>query len=335
MMLPCPPDAGWELIRRQELPRRAEDGRPLGGFSAVAYERSTDRLWLLSDAPQGHLVPLAGVTPWLRGTAPLAPGPRLLLRDGAGQLLPARFDGEGLVLNGDQAWIVSEGRRNRRLGSQRPPQLLRFSLRNGRQQAEQPLPPAWRFGPGRGLESNKGPESLSAGPAGSLLLAAEAPLRQDASGANGDEVRLALRAADGTIREIGRLTIGPSGSALARSQGLTELLSLDSSRGVLALLRSYTPPGEWTAQLQWLPWPEGSAQPPLRPLVGWDLLRVGLPADNWEGMTWGPGLADGRSTLVLVSDDNFNPLQRSWVAVLAPRRQARCPDQTTPAPNPS
>ena len=44
MMLPCPPDAGWELIRRQELPRRAEDGRPLGGFSAVAYERSTDRL---------------------------------------------------------------------------------------------------------------------------------------------------------------------------------------------------------------------------------------------------------------------------------------------------
>lgn len=59
MMLPCPPDAGWELIRRQELPRRAEDGRPLGGFSAVAYERSTDRLWLLSDAPQGHLVPPA------------------------------------------------------------------------------------------------------------------------------------------------------------------------------------------------------------------------------------------------------------------------------------
>jgi len=146
---------------------------------------------------------------------------------------------------------------------------------------------------------------------------------------------LAQRAADGTIREVGRLAIGPAGSALARSQGLTELLSLAPSRGLLALLRSYTPPGEWTAQLQWLPWPEGSAQPPLRPLAGWNLLQFGLPADNWEGMTWGPGLADGRSTLVLVSDDNFNPLQRSWVAVLAPRRQARCRDQTTPAPNPS
>ena len=37
-------------------------------------------------------------------------------------------------------------------------------------------------------------------------------------------------------------------------------------------------------------------------LVGW---RV----DNIEGMSWGPMLADGKRSLVLVSDNNFNPAQ--------------------------
>jgi hypothetical protein len=31
--------------------------------------------------------------------------------------------------------------------------------------------------------------------------------------------------------------------------------------------------------------------------------------DNIEGMSWGPTLADGKRSLVLVSDNNFNPAQ--------------------------
>ena len=31
--------------------------------------------------------------------------------------------------------------------------------------------------------------------------------------------------------------------------------------------------------------------------------------DNLEGMTWGPPLPGGGRSLVLVSDDNFNPAQ--------------------------
>jgi 3-phytase len=34
--------------------------------------------------------------------------------------------------------------------------------------------------------------------------------------------------------------------------------------------------------------------------------------DNFEGLTIGPRLPDGRATLLLVSDDNFSPLQRTW-----------------------
>lgn len=50
-----------------------------------------------------------------------------------------------------------------------------------------------------------------------------------------------------------------------------------------------------------------------------DLLAAGLRADNWEGMAFGPDLPDGRKTLVLVTDDNFNQLFQStiiaWIAL--------------------
>jgi hypothetical protein len=41
-----------------------------------------------------------------------------------------------------------------------------------------------------------------------------------------------------------------------------------------------------------------------------DFATLGLSRlDNTEGMCWGPPLADGKRMLVVVSDDNFNPLQ--------------------------
>lgn len=44
-------------------------------------------------------------------------------------------------------------------------------------------------------------------------------------------------------------------------------------------------------------------------------LAVGL--DNFEGMAFGPPLPDGRRSLILVSDDNFNAGQRTWFLLFA------------------
>ena len=49
-----------------------------------------------------------------------------------------------------------------------------------------------------------------------------------------------------------------------------------------------------------------------------DLGGLGVTPDNVEGMALGPALADGRRTLLLVADDNFNPgAQRTQVLLLA------------------
>ena len=307
---------GWELVRTVVLPRQGTDGLPLGGFSAAAFQPGPDRLWLLSDAPQGHLVPWGGLAQLLNGMASaLAPGPRLLLRDANGQPLPEGFDGEGLVLEGSNAWITSEGRRT----PDRTARLIRIDINTGQQKEVLPLPPPWRALPGRGLAHNQGPESLTALAPSELLLAAERPLLQSANPSLIPMARLSKGAA---VQGEGALEIHP----LAKTAGLTELLALPSDRRLLALVRGFQPPMTWTARLLLYPYPTGNAAPPLKPLHGWDLLTAGLPPDNWEALAVGPQLSDGRTTLVLGSDDNFNPLQSSWLAVMAPRHTEACSD---------
>ena len=120
-------------------------------------------------------MPWGGLAQLLNGMATaLTPGPRLLLRDADGQLLPEGFDGEALVLEDSRAWITSEGRRT----PDRTARLIRIDMNTGRQQEVLPLPPSWRAAPGRGLAINQGPESLTALAPSELLVAAERPLLQ-------------------------------------------------------------------------------------------------------------------------------------------------------------
>ena len=323
--LPCPLAAGWELIRNVELPDRGLDGDRVGGFSAVAYQRKEDRLWLLSDATTGYLASFTGLSRLLQGEqASLQGGRRLLLRGQEGLPLPADFDGEGLVLIGNQIWIVSEGRRQ----PERRARLQSYNLLNGRLQREVPLLDAWQEKEGQGLASNKGPEALTHMPSGDLVMAAEAPLIQDRAQQGKDWVRFArLRTgSDPLLEALGGFEIGPAGAAVSRKLGLTELLAVGGDSAVLALLRSFSLPAGWSAHLQILrlPGSPSASAPPIQALQSWDLLASGLPAANWEGMAWGPAMRDGRIPLLLVSDDGFHPFQSSWLSVLAPRRGPDC-----------
>jgi hypothetical protein len=60
-------------------------------------------------------------------------------------------------------------------------------------------------------------------------------------------------------------------------------------------------------------------------LQQWDLQAEGLTPENWEGLSLGPSLSSEQPSLLLVSDDNLNPLQRSRLALLKPNRMASCP----------
>lgn len=340
LSLPCPLEAGWQLQAQRELPRTTADGRPLGGFSAASFDQATGLLWLLSDAPQGQLVALDPLDP--RRELGLARDP-LALRGSPYAPLPAPIDGEGLVRAANGIWITSEGRRS----AERPAQLLRFDPDTGLLQRAVALPEPWQSRPGQGLDANRGPESLTGlsgaigSGAGDLLFAAETPLRQDPP----DRVRL-LRYSP-AVQGPGAFTTLPP-LAMPKQLGvwgLTELLALPRQRQMLGLWRSYLPPDGWGALLALYPLPDPSTAPgedlaaaalPLEPLISWDLIASGLAPDNWEGLAVGsapamrigePAAAARREgpSLLLVSDDNFNPAQRSLLGVLRPRRTAACP----------
>ena len=115
--------------------------------------------------------------------------------------------------------------------------------------------------------------------------------------------------------------------------GLTALLPAELTKRskqhtplLLALWRGYAETDSWWNRLSLLPRIplEAKAGAPLSPLMSWNLKRIGLEPDNWEAMEGGPPLEDGRPTLLMASDNNFNPLRQNRLALLAPRRSGRC-----------
>ena len=65
---------------------------------------------------------------------------------------------------------------------------------------------------------------------------------------------------------------------------------------------------------------DGGSPMPLTPVSQAEVFAfddLGIPIDNIEGMTFGPPLPDGRQTLVVVSDNNFNLGQFTQFIVLA------------------
>ena len=314
-LLPCPLAAGWRVERHLELPRRDTDNQPIGGFSAVHRNPTTGELLLLSDLPQGSLLRWSSFSPG--GT------PRLL------RVLPLvhPMDGEGLVALDGQFWIASEGRRT----AHQEPSLLRFDAASGRLLQRLLLPPDWQAGDGKGLDSNAGPESLALMPpmAGQsspvFLMAAEQPLLQDPP----LQVRLLSwqwrRGQDPHIDEPWAQPLG-SLQLPGEGWGLTDLMVVNTSQ-VLALLRRFEAPLNWSIRLALFPFPApetSGLSMPLAPLASWDLIASGLPPDNWEGISAGPPSAEGQPSLLLVSDDNLNPLQANRLALLTPVRTTSC-----------
>jgi myo-inositol-hexaphosphate 3-phosphohydrolase len=117
--------------------------------------------------------------------------------------------------------------------------------------------------------------------------------------------------------------------------GLVELLALDNNGTFLALERSLSFDAGNTIKL-YQAFTQGALDvsgeddiyweamdmpfeidPPVRKELLVTINDLGVNPDNIEGMTFGPQLADGRQTLILVSDNNFHLLQETQFVALA------------------
>ena len=232
-----------------------------------------------------------------------------------------------------------------------PPVIVEF-LRTGAFVREVPIPDRFKPNPTgaqvKGVRTNTGFESLTLSANGShLFTAAEAALVQDGDMPTfevGSPARIVEYSRDGDSfaprREFVYMvepTYRPPFTPGLAVNGLVELLALEGG-DFLALERSFvqeaaaTTPRDMNrirlfrvslagatdvSKVESLRGAPGIV--PVKKILVLDLSDVpGLSRelapslDNFEGMAFVAPLPDGRPAFILVSDDNFNPTQRTW-----------------------
>jgi hypothetical protein len=336
-----------DFLDEYSLPKTKFEETPVGGLSAITYDRKRDRFYVLSD-DRSDFAPARFYTFKLNFDAIAAASPQIngveieqvtFITGEDGKPYPkATVDPEGIALSSaGTVFISSEGVTRDRI----PPFIREFDLKTGQMKRSLPIPD--RYFPAfednqqiQGVRDNLGFESLTLSPGGygntvlepfRLFTATESALVADNDFGASEQGATKNRMLHYIAEDSRALLVSehlypmeppPQG---AQYHGLTELLAIDQGGHFLSLERSFGPNGFTvklfqlatggatdTAALASLKGTPKGVQPIHKKLV-LDLTQLGIKLDNLEGMTLGPRLPDGSQSLVMISDDNFNPQQ--------------------------
>jgi len=318
------------------------EGTTVGGLSALTYDPQTDLYYALPDDPSlRHPTRLYGLEIDLSDghldTGDVTIASLLFLRDQDGSTFPTyAVDGEGLALTKSGSFFISsEGNVERGIQP-----FIREIAADGSPIRELTLPVRYRSSRQEksGLRHNLAFEALTLTPEEGLLFAGtENALAQDGPEADLDDPSpsriLRFDMSTGKLAAEYLYWVEPVPEAPARPDGfkvngLVELLALEGHQ-LLALERSFSAGVGNTARLYLVDLGQADdihgvdlygrtaeIQPVEKTLL-LDLADLGIPLDNLEGLSHGPSLSDGRHTLLLISDNNFSPRQRTQVLAFA------------------
>jgi hypothetical protein len=333
-------DLSLDFLGEYRLPKLTFEDAPVGGLSGLTYDRQRERFYAISDdrsdrAPArfytlklsfssaGEAIALSSVE--------IEKATTLIAEDGRPYAV-GTIDPEGIALSPRQTLLISsEGVSRNGI----PPFIDEFDL-DGRWQSRLPIPreflPDTIEGQPVGIQDNLGFEALTLNASGSaggrlepfrVFSATEAALQQDLPESDSSQPVRFLHYLVGenqtTLLAEHLYLLEPVENAV---NGLTELLTLDQAGHFLSLERSFGVLAGSNAQLFQIATgvaTDISGVPTLKgdisgiaPIYKRSLLNLqdlGIPLDNLEGMAIGSRLPDGSRSLILVSDDNFNPAQ--------------------------
>ncbi|WP_414569725.1 esterase-like activity of phytase family protein [Nostoc sp. CCY 9925] len=312
----------------------------VGGLSGITYDVKNNLYYAISDdrgqkgntrfytlkidlskgSLQKNGVAVVNVTTLLNGSEEKFP--------------PSQTDTEGIALtNKGTVFISSEGD----VGKLINPFIKEFSLSSGKEITTLPIPN--KFLPDKngqqGIRNNLAFESLTITPDEKYLFTAtENALIQDGSAAK-PKIGSPCR-----ILQYNLLSNQPEQEFLYQTEpvgqflnltgkfasGLPDLFALDNQGHLLSLERSFTGLGFAVSLFQvslegaddlhrinsLLAVDSKNIKPVQKKLL-LDLRTLDVVLDNIEGLTLGPKLPDGERSLILISDNNFNSLQRTKI----------------------
>ena len=335
-------DLSLEFLGKYELPATVFKDTPVGGLSALTYDKQKDRFYVLSD-DRSRLAPARFYTIDLdieqtdtgeTGINNLTIEDVTFLTDEQGNTYPAgSIDPEGIALSPRKTlFISSEGDPSQNIA----PFIGEFDLKTGQKKLNVPIPKRYLTDvtdEPQGIRNNLAFESLTINPTGlaeldpfRLFTATESALTQDEL--TEAEAKARIRLMHYGINPFGspilvaeHLYLLAPASVETISNGLTELLALKEEGNFLSLERTFGFTGVGAKIFQVV---VGNATDtsnisslkenidrvrPLKKKLLLDLKELGIYLDNLEGMTFGPQLSDGSRSLILVSDNNFNEEQ--------------------------
>lgn len=331
---PAPPFSRLEFLGEARLPTGMSfEGTEVGGLSSLTYDAERGVYYALADdgserSPARFYTLLIEVEDGMLGGDDVRVEAVTTLRElGAKSFAKGTLDPEGLVLTpAGRLLLSSEGPvRDGVAPFVRELTLQGFAVRSFA------LPERFLPGEGgrRGVRHNKAFEALTLTPDGTTVWTAnESTLEQDGAEASleaGGAVRLlsfeleTTRPGREVVYRTEPLFTKPTPPTGHQVSGLVELLAL-SGEEFLALERAYVEGVGFRLRLFRVSIRGADDVSGLPSLAGrWETLipaakellldfeELDRTLDNVEGMSWGPNLADGRRTLLFVSDNNFSP----------------------------
>ena len=341
---------GVDFLGQSILPTGTTfQGTEVGGLSGITYDPSKNVYYSISD-DRSQINPARFYTLQIDlskgslkqgGVTPV--GITTLLTENGQPFAPLSLDPEGIALTSKgTVFISSEGDANQLIN----PFVNEFSLAGQQLQA---LPVRQKFLPtankSSGIRNNLAFESLTVTPNQNYLFTAtENALYQDGPAAtlsNGSPSRI-LKYDLTTGQSVAEflyntdpVALPPNPADAFNTNGLVDLLALDDSGNhFLALERSFSTGAVGTpgntgntiklyevslegatdiSSIDSLTTAGSSGITPAKKNLLLNFTDQGIPTDNIEGLTFGPTLADGRRSLVVVSDNNFSKTQFTQV----------------------
>ena len=338
---PAIPETAVDFLGQATLPAGFSfKGTELGGLSGITYDPNRHVYYAIADdrskkAPARFYTLKINLKESLKDGDVVPIDVTTLLDETNQPFAAGSLDPEGIALTDKETvFISSEGNAERLI----KPFIKEFSLSSGRQLKtlavpEKFLPVASRK---RGIRNNLALESLTITPNQKYLFTAtENALIQDGP-SSAPKTSSRCR-----ILQYNLLTSQPAEEFLYLTQpvatllnlpgsfasGLVDLLALDNQGHFLSLERSFTGLGFTIAlfevflkgadDIQDIDSLSAVDLKTIKPvekklLLDFQTLK-NLPLDNIEGLTFGPELSDGRRSLIVVSDNNFQRAQRTQI----------------------
>ncbi len=313
-------------------------GTEIGGISGITYDADKQVYYAISDdrsskAPARFYTLKINLDPGKLEKEQVAFTAVKTLLDENGKSFPElSLDPEGIAFTANSVFVSSEGDAERKI----TPFIKEFSL-DGKLLKTLQIPEL--FLPddkgSKGIRNNLAFESLTLTPDRKYLFTAtENALLQDgavSSLQSGSPCRiLRYDALSGNpersfVYITEPLPAGANPVGKLTSSGLVDLLAIDENR-LLSLERGFSLETGTTIRIfeislekvdriegiESLKSRLGEISPAQKRLL-LDLETLKIPLDNIEGLTFGPALADGTVGLILVSDNNFSPLQETQI----------------------